>query len=343
MKRLLAYFSIALILLSCSSESGRFRIEGRLRNMNFGEFWVYSPDGGFEGIDTIKVRNSRFSYEWDLRKPATLVVIFPNYSEQPVFATPRATVTIKGDATHLKELNIEGTEENEEMTKLRMNLNKLMPPEIPGAVEAFIKEQPGSPVSRYLLERYFIQGHEPDYKTGAKLVVLMMNATPGDEQLKQLRKQMIQLQAGMKKSKKPTFNATDVKGSKFTEKALNGKVSVVSAWASWSYHSTDQQRRLLKLKKSYGNDLAIMSVCIDARPAECKSRIERDSVKWHTVCDGQMWSTPLLSKFGMADIPDNVVYDQQGRVVAHHLEPKELEDKIKELLKKEDKPQKKEN
>ena len=133
-------FSIAvaaLLLTACGVDSEKFRIEGRLRNINQGEFWVYSPDGGIDGMDTMQVRNGRFSYETTLRIPATFVIVFPNYSEQPVFAEPGEKVEIKGDATHLKEMLIKGTDDNDDMTKLRMELNRLMPPEIPGAVAAF--------------------------------------------------------------------------------------------------------------------------------------------------------------------------------------------------------------
>jgi len=333
MRRLLGYVAVALMLLSCGNEGGRFRLEGRLRNMNYGEFWVYSPDEGFDGIDTIKVRNSRFAYEWDLRQPATLVVIFPNYSEQPVFAEPGATVNIKGDATHLKELTISGTDDNKEMTKLRMNLNKLMPPEIPGAVETFIREHPASVVGRYLVSRYFILSADADYRKAAKLVGLMLNEDPKNVHLLRMKEKLSKVQGGSMKSKCPAFNTVDVKGTKVTEKVLNGEVNVVTAWASWSYRSNDQQRRLRLLKKKHGDKLAALSICLDGRPADCKERILRDSIRWPNVCDGQLWNTPLLAKFGLADVPDNVVMDGKGRVVARSLEPKELEEKIEAMLK----------
>ena len=96
------------MMVACGTESGKFRLEGRLRNINQGEFWVYSLDGGLVGIDTIPVRNGRFAYEMDLYDQSTLMLVFPNYSEQPVFAKSGATVTIKGDATHMKEMIIEG-------------------------------------------------------------------------------------------------------------------------------------------------------------------------------------------------------------------------------------------
>ena len=92
MRQLLGYILCLLMMVACGSESGKFRLEGRLRNINQGEFWVYSLDGAMVGIDTIPVRNGRFSYEMDLYDQTTLMIVFPNYSEQPVFAKSGAKV-----------------------------------------------------------------------------------------------------------------------------------------------------------------------------------------------------------------------------------------------------------
>ncbi len=330
--RYVAFLLVALLLTACGGDSGKFKLEGRLRNINQGEFWVYSTDGGMVGFDTIAVRNGRFSYEIELRKPATLVVVFPNYSEQPVFAEPGENVYIKGDATHLKEMIIEGTDDNERMTELRMELNETAPPDVQKVVSAFIREHLESPASVYLLNRYFLLTHTPDYQEALKLVNLMLKETPDNGQLIELQKRLKPLQGGALKSKLPAFTAIDVKGGKVTEKALRCKLNVVSVWASWSFSSTDQQRRLKTLKNKYGDKLGIVSICIDGRPADCKQRVQRDSLKWSTVCDGRMWNTPLMAKFGLADVPANLIADEKGVIVERNLQPQRLEERVNELM-----------
>lgn len=104
-------------------------MDGRLLNLNQGEFYVYSPDGVFDGIDTIKVEGGRFTLETQCKESGTLVIVFPNFSEVPVFAEPGKSVSVKGDASHLKEIEIEGTKENELMTAFRQQLVKASPPE----------------------------------------------------------------------------------------------------------------------------------------------------------------------------------------------------------------------
>ena len=335
-----AFFSLCaflalLLLSSCGGDNGKFKLEGRLRHMNQAEFWVYSPDAGIAGFDTIPVRNGRFSYELELPNPATLVIIFPNYSEQPVFAEPGGSVYIKGDASNMREMIIEGTEDNELMTELRMDLNETVPPDVPKVVRHFIEEHTTSLASIYLLKRYFIQNPTPDYKTAQKLTNLLLKDNLGNGQLIQLQKQLPRLQGGALKSKIPAFVAYDVKGKKVTEKSLNGKLNVVSVWASWSYQSIDMQRHLQSLHKKYGDKLAVLSICLDGRPADCKQRVERDSLKWPTVCDGRLWDTPLLIKLGLSDVPANLLIDEKGVVIDRNIQPDKLEEVInKEMLKR---------
>ena len=325
---------LALLLLgSCGVDSDRFRLEGRLRNMHQGEFWVYSTDGGIDGIDTIPVREGRFVYEIPMRSPSTLVIVFPNYSELPVFARPGAEVDIKGDATHLREMAINGTDENGEMTKLRMELNRLMPPEVPGKVEEFIRENPESEVSVYLLQRYFLQEDAGDYKRAMALVELMLKEQPDNGRLIEWKKQLPALCRGMVKAKLPAFTASDVKGRTVTQDELKKKANVLTVWASWSFQSTDMQRRLIRLKKDYGERLGVVSICLDARPQDCRQRVERDSLPWKTVCDGRVWQTPLLAKLGISEVPASMVIDSRGVIVARDLAPQELEDELKKMLK----------
>lgn len=318
---------------SCGVDSDRFRLEGRLRNINQGEFWLYSIDGGITGIDTIPVREGRFSYETELRTPSTFILIFPNYSEQPVFAEPGKKVTIKGDATRLREMTIEGTKANKSMTQLRMELSRLMPPEIPNAVAAFITEQPQSPVSIYLLQRYFMNNPDADFQKGYELATLMVKELPDNVRLATWKKQLETMKNGQVKHRLPSFSAVDINGRSVSNDQLKSRVNVITLWASWSFQSTDMQQRLKRSKQRYGNDLAVVSICLDANAKDCRQRITRDSLRWQTICDGRMWQSPLIAKLGLSDVPGNLVIDDKGIIIDSNLKPEKLEEKINQLLK----------
>lgn len=333
MRNLIACLVCALLFSACSSDSDTFRLEGRLRNMNQGEFWVYSPDGGMAGIDTIKVREGRFAYELPLADEATLIIVFPNYSEQPVFASPGKTVSIKGDATHLKEMIIQGTKANEDMTSLRMELNDLTPPDIPEAAAAFIEKHPNSPASIFVLDRYLLLTPDPDFKDVLRLTKFLLKAQPENKYLLRLSKELLRLQGAKVGSPMPKFTATDIRGNKVTEAMLRADANVLLTWASWNFQSSGALQQLRMLKKRHGDRLAIVSICLDGNLNNCRQRVSRDSITWPTICDGRIWDTPLLSTFAIADVPDNVLIDSKGRIVARSMDSKQLEERINNLLK----------
>lgn len=322
-----------LLLVGCGPEGNKFRLSGRLRNINQGQFLVYSPDGGFVGVDTIKVQSGRFSYEREVRNDVALMIVFPNFSEQIVFASPGKEVEVKGDATHLRDITIEGTDENDELTKLRARINKLTPPEIPSAIAQYIKENPTSIVSYYLLDKYFVNAKTPDYVEGQRLAALMLKEDPDNGRLRKLKKQLDGLKNSRLQSTLPSFSATDIEGKKVTNAQLKGKVGIISTWATWQYASMDIQRRLRKLQKKHSEDLALVSICLDGDKRECRKRAERDSMEWAVICDGQLFQTPLIQQLGLHVVPSMIVANKQGRIVARDLEANKVEEEIEKLLK----------
>lgn len=301
--------------------------------MNQGALYVYSLYGETNGVDTVKVSDGRFAYETTLNGKATYILLFPNMSEQPVFGQSGATAKISGDVSHLKEIEVTGTDDNELMTKFRQNVNRLTPPEAADAAARFVEEHPNSPVSAYIVKRYFLQATEPNYSKASSLLAAIMKAQPDDGRIAKLKKQVDRLKASTTGTAIKNFTATDIKGGKVGKGSLSAKANIVVAWASWSFDSQDQLRKLDKLKKDHGNDIALLGICLDANKEDCRRIADRDSLKWPNVCDGRMWSSPLLAQFGLGEVPGNVVIDCHGKVVARNLDSQKMKEKIETLLK----------
>ena len=333
MKKILFTLLALLLLTSCGPSGNQFRLAGRLRNINQGQFLVYSPDGAFAGIDTIKVQNGRFAYEKEVRKDVTLMLVFPNFSEQAVFASPGEEVEIKGDATHLKEMTITGTDENDELTKLRIRLNKLTPPEITAAVAEYIQEEPSSMISIYLLDKYFVNAKTPDYAEAQRLATLMLKANPDNGRLRKLKKQLDGLKNSRLQAMLPVVSSTDINGKSISTSQVKGKIGVISTWATWNFPSTDIQRKLRKLQKQYPQELSLISICIDGDKRECKKRVDRDSLLWTIVCDEQMFQTPIVQQLGLFVVPSMVVTNKQGKIIARDIEPNKVVEELEKFLK----------
>lgn len=333
MKHYLSIISLVLILASCGVGGNRFRLEGRLRNLNQGEFYVYSPDGGMTGTDTIQVRDGRFAYERPLHGNYTFIVIFPNFSELPVFASPGTSLSVKGDATHLKELSVKGEKVNEQMSKLRQQLARLTPPEELKEVADFIRHNPQSTISNYLLNRYFVLTTTPDYQQASELVALMVKQQPDNARLLALKRDIDILKKSCKGTMLPSFTATDIKGNAVSKAQLNGDLNILNTWATWSYQSGDIQRRLQRMKKKYGAKLSVVTLCLDGNVKDIKRRIERDSISWPVVCDGRMFQSPMVHQTGLMTVPAMMMADKAGRIIARDIEPENLEREVEQRIK----------
>lgn len=326
--------SSILLLSACGADRGTFRMEGEFKGFNQGEFYVYSTDGGIRKLDTIGVKGGRFAYQIPLDSTATFVLVFPNFSEIPVLGESGATVEIEGDASHLKEIEVMGTKENEQMTAFRMKVSEMTPPEAIKEAATFIKEHPASLASLYLLNKYFIQTPTADYKQAFELAQAILEAKPEDKKIATLVKQLEGMKALNSNGTLPKFTGTDIKGKPISSGDLYAKVNVITTWATWNYESQNIQRQLKRLEKEKGvNQLKIVSICLDANAKECRKMMDRDSITWCNICDGKMWDTPILTKLGLMKVPDNIITNSQGKIIAHSLPVAELNKKINELLK----------
>ena len=264
----------ALVCTSCGTDSRHFRIDGRLLHLNQGEFYVYSPDGTINGLDTIKVQAGRFSYEVACDRPMTLMIVFPNFTEQPVFAQPGKSVDLKGDASHLKEMTVKGTKDNELMNKFREMIRNAAPPEMKKCVQLFVQDHPESRVGAYLVDRYFIHDANPDTKTAVRLVDLMIEKQPENGYLKRQKRQLTASFVATKGADIPNVLGTTVDGKTIGRVQLTkAPVTVVCALATWKYESMSQFRRLAAYAASQQGRVAVVGVSIDASSSLVRSQL----------------------------------------------------------------------
>ncbi len=324
---------ITLLLQSCGTDSNRFRMEGEFKSMNQVDLYLYDAANGKK--DTVHVQRGRFLYETDFKDTATLMLMFPNFSQIPIFATSGITVKVKGDASQLRETKVKGSKENEEMTAFRLKSNQLTPPDMEKIAIDYIMEEPNSPVSFYLLQQYFVKSISPNYAKALQLCNVMLQANPHSKPVQQLRKQLLDLKKGSVGSQMPIFALLDTRGKVITNREMQSKLNVFCFWATWNYDSQSQLRTLRKLMKEHKDSLSVMGISLDASKGESYRWLHRDSIDFPIICDGKMWETPMAKALGMTDINNNIIADEKGRIIERNIPPKELEKKIKELLTKE--------
>ena len=328
----LASSLLILLLASCGADSHHFSLEGRFLKMNQGQFFVYSPDGAIRGIDTIMVQGGRFAYEIPCEEEGTIVIVLPNYSEIPVFVEPGKSVDLKADASHIKDIEVTGTDTNDRMTKWRKNTSSQSPDGLVKQAEQFIKDNPSSIISRWLLRKYFIVTAKPNLKKARELVKLMSEKADKDASVVRLSVGLenVPLQVG---DELPVFTAKDLQGKSVQASQYRLGKTVILVWATWDYEGQSISRRVarkIEEMKSQGKQVPkVLGISIDASAVDAKKTVGSDSTAWSTICDGLMWKSPVVKAIGTTKVPDNFVIEN-GKVKACHLSNDEL---LKEIEK----------
>lgn len=317
------------ILASCGTDSKHFKIDGHLLNINQGEFYVYSLQGdGAKALDTIKVQAGRFTYTAECTSPKTLMIVFPNFTEQPVFAQPGKSVDIKGDATHLKEMTVKGTKDNELMNSFREQIHSASPPEAIKYARQFVEDNPTSAVSPYLVRRFFIACDKPDLRTAANLLTRIAAAQPDNMWVKSLQARIQGKTVLGVGTTLPQFRTSDINGSIVSSTDLAATpTAVVIAWATWSYESINMLRIASERQKEQSGKLKVLGICLDPSTATCRQTLKQNNISVQCVCDERMVDGSLFNKFGMKGIPDNVVI-RNGHIQAIALSANDLAKEI---------------
>lgn len=335
MKRLIYYILLTLVFASCGTKSSHFSIEGRFLSMNQGEFYIYSTDGLIEGVDTIKVNGGRFTYETPCNTKGILIMVFPNFSEHVIFAEPGEKVNINANAANLKEMEVEGTDDNELMTAFRLQTSKMSPPECVRKASQFIKDNADSHVAEYLLNKYFVVSN--DYSTlreAEQLAEEIYKAQPQNGNVARLISSIKAMRKSSVGTRIGSFSAIAIDGRKVTNADLKNKYAFIFTWAQWNYDSQTLMRQMKQVKEDSGDKLAVIGINLDASQERCNTTIRRDSLPWPTICDEMSFESPMTRGLGLLTVPDNIFVSPNGDIIGHGLTIDEIKEKLKSILKK---------
>ena len=324
--------TLALLLAACGVDGKRFRVEGRFLNLNRGEFYVYSTNGLIDGIDTVKLEGGRFTYDIPCEREGTLVMVFPNFSEQPIFAQPGKSVDIEGDASHLKELTVKGTKDNKLMNQFREAIANASPPQVAKIAAMFAADNPTSLVSVYLVRRYFITTPTPNYKEAERLVKLLLAQQPKNGELNRMQTLISTLAKTSVGVPLPAFQARSTKGEKVSQQPYNkAAVAVFNVWSTTNMQSMEIQRMLKQKVRDSKGKLQVVSLCVDPILRECNDVLQRDSISWPNICDGAMFEGDVAKKLGIYTVPFNILL-KNGKIIARDLDNNQLKEQLDKLL-----------
>lgn len=115
---------------------------------------------------------------------------------------------------------------------------------------------------------------------------------------------------------------------------LKGSVVMIDFWASWCRPCRMENPNVVRLYHKYHDKgFDIYSVSLDKNRADWLRAIDQDGLVWpNHVSDLNGWTSSGGATYGITSVPNTVLVDRQGRIIARNLRGPDLERKLKEIF-----------
>lgn len=197
-------------------------------------------------------------------------------------------------------------------------------------IKQFIESHPGSLANLAAAENLDMEKEVDFY---IKIENDLMNKYPDLEYVRAFSLRLSDAKKLLPGAEAPDFILKTPEGKDVALSSFRGKIIMIDFWASWCKPCRAENPNVVKLYNKYNQKgFEIIGVSLDKTKEEWVNAIKSDGLKWTHVSDLQFWNSLVVKLYGIQGIPQTILVDKDGKIIAKGLRGKALESKLEEIF-----------
>jgi len=304
--------------------------------------FVNNQTGSLEKQTTIE--KNKFTIKGEMPEPGIMVLVFGEQPPGIPLFLDNSHVKISGSKDSLDKLVITGSSSHNDFTEFSKELKPYENLFAEGAVpdkasmeavekicDAFVEKHPASFVSPVAIIRLLqVSANSAEVE---KLYAMMPAKVQGSSLGQYVNQQIQESKINPIGSVIKDFSQTDTAGKPISIASLRGKYVLVDFWASWCRPCRMENPNVVAAYNKYHDkNFTILSVSLDQAKPAWMDAIKMDGLIWNHVSDLQGWNNAVATLFQIRQIPQNILIDPAGKIIAKNLRGPMLDSELSQVL-----------